>query len=113
MSVQVSRFITDIMPSSCDLRPAGRSNSNMRVHLACVCALGAACATNPSPKLPSAARKPTDATLAHVISRTTFGARPGDVDRVRAAGIAAYLEAQLHPEHLLDEGLDGRLEPLR
>lgn len=34
--------------------------------------------------------------------RTSFGPAPGDLDRVRAVGAAAYLEEQLHPETLDD-----------
>lgn len=47
----------------------------------------------------------------HVLNRLGFGPRPGDVERVTAAGIPAYLEQQLHPESssdpLVDAGLSG------
>ncbi|MCS6803108.1 MAG: DUF1800 domain-containing protein [Chloroflexota bacterium] len=39
-----------------------------------------------------------------VLNRIAFGPRPGDVERVRAMGIAAYIEEQLHPE-TIDESL--------
>jgi uncharacterized protein (DUF1800 family) len=32
------------------------------------------------------------------VNRTTFGPRPGDVARLQAVGVSAYLEGQLHPE---------------
>ena len=43
-----------------------------------------------------------DREILHVLSRATFGPRPGDVERVRAVGLAAWLERQLRPESLDD-----------
>jgi len=48
-------------------------------------------------------------TIAHVLDRTSFGARPGDVDRVRTLGVERYLDQQLHPERIADTALDTRL----
>ena len=48
-------------------------------------------------------------TVEHILNRVTFGPRPGDVDRVQAMGLDAYLESQLHPEALSDEPLEARL----
>jgi uncharacterized protein (DUF1800 family) len=65
--------------------------------------------------LPAAAQAPppTDAaTLRHVLSRTTYGARPGDVERVRALGIEAWLEQQLAPERIDDRRVDEALRDL-
>ena len=45
----------------------------------------------------------------HVLNRLAFGPRPGDVERVQAMGIGAYIEQQLHPERLPDEALNARL----
>jgi len=50
-----------------------------------------------------------DATIAHVLSRTTFGPTPGDVARVRAMGLERYLDEQLHPEQLSDADVRARL----
>ena len=56
---------------------------------------------------------PTDeAAIGHVISRVTFGARPGDVEHVRSIGIERYIDEQLHPERLADAGVDARLADL-
>ena len=33
----------------------------------------------------------------HALSRLTFGARPGDIDRVMAMGVNQWIEQQLHP----------------
>ena len=53
-----------------------------------------------------------DRTIVHVLNRTGFGARPGDVARVRAIGVSAYIEQQLQPERLPDEPMRHRLASL-
>ena len=53
--------------------------------------------------------KPDDRTIAHVLNRAGFGARPGDVARVRQIGLAAYIDQQLHPERIPDGALAARL----
>jgi uncharacterized protein (DUF1800 family) len=56
-----------------------------------------------------------DEQVAHVLSRLTFGARPGDVARIRAMGVDAFIAQQLHPERISDARLDawlGQLETL-
>lgn len=53
-----------------------------------------------------------EATIAHVLNRIAFGARPGDVERVRQTGLQRYIDGQLHPERLRDAGMDARLAPL-
>ncbi len=45
----------------------------------------------------------------HVLDRVTFGARPADIARVREIGIKAFLDEQLHPERIGDDGLRQRL----
>jgi uncharacterized protein (DUF1800 family) len=50
-----------------------------------------------------------DQRIAHLLNRTTFGIRAGDVERVRAMGIDAYLEAQLHPDRIPDPVADAKL----
>jgi uncharacterized protein (DUF1800 family) len=52
---------------------------------------------------------PDVVTVAHVLNRLAFGPRPGDVDRVRAQGLAAYIEAQLHPERIDNAAMETRL----
>ena len=42
----------------------------------------------------------------HVLSRISFGLRPGDLDAIRARGAAAYIEEQLHPEAIDDGACD-------
>jgi uncharacterized protein (DUF1800 family) len=49
----------------------------------------------------------------HALHRLTFGARPGDVDRVLAMGVDRWIDQQLHPEKIDDAGVSARLAPLR
>jgi uncharacterized protein (DUF1800 family) len=51
-------------------------------------------------------------TVVHVLNRITFGPRPGDVDRVQAAGLAAYIDGQLYPERVNDAAVEARLASL-
>ena len=53
--------------------------------------------------------RPDDKTILHVLNRIGYGARPGDVDRVRRIGLAAYIDQQLHPERIADTGMTARL----
>lgn len=51
----------------------------------------------------SAAREQTaDQQILHVLNRAAFGARPGDVQKVRAMGVDAWIEQQLRPERIKD-----------
>ena len=54
-------------------------------------------------------QKPDDRTIVHVLNRIGFGAAPGDVERVRALGLAGYIDQQLHPERTDDSELAARL----
>ena len=47
-----------------------------------------------------------DQQVAQVLNRLTFGARPGDVERVRAKGVDRWIDEQLHPERINDGALD-------
>ncbi|HEV7378041.1 MAG TPA: DUF1800 domain-containing protein [Pyrinomonadaceae bacterium] len=47
--------------------------------------------------------------ILHVLNRLGFGARPGDVERVRAMGLDRYIEQQLHPEKIGDEVADAKV----
>jgi len=80
-----------------------RSYSRSAIALLAAVALTAG---SPSPAVPS---KPDDKTILHVLNRIGFGARPGDVERVRQVGLAKYIEQQLNPERVADEGMKARL----
>src|SRR2546425_8164197 len=53
-----------------------------------------------------------DQRIAHVLSRLTFGARPGDFQRVKAMGIGAFIAQQLDPDSLNDSALMAKLRRL-
>src|SRR3954452_7818748 len=56
---------------------------------------------------------PSDnATISHVLERTSFGPRPGDVERIHSIGVERYIDEQLHPERLPDAGTEARLAEL-
>src|SRR6266566_1660210 len=50
--------------------------------------------------------------ILHVLNRLGFGARPGDVERVKAMGIDNYINQQLFPEKLDDSATEARLQNL-
>jgi len=47
--------------------------------------------------------------IVHLLSRITYGPRPGEVERAAAIGWDAFLEQQLNPEQIDDAALDERL----
>src|SRR5262249_7831797 len=47
--------------------------------------------------------------ILHVLNRLGFGARPGDVQRVKTIGIEAYINQQLHPEDISDAASEAKL----
>src|SRR5262245_44105135 len=68
------------------------------------------------PNLSASARNPnlpgSDPNIVHVLNRIGFGARPGDVERVRALGLSRYIDDQLHPDRIADAGMPARLKDL-
>src|ERR1051325_10132513 len=51
--------------------------------------------------------------IVHALNRFTFGARPTDIEKVRAEGLDKWFDEQLHPEKIDDGVLESRLEPFR
>ncbi len=47
-----------------------------------------------------------DLQVIQALNRLTFGSRPGDAARVRAAGLDRWIDEQLHPERIDDSTLD-------
>jgi Protein of unknown function (DUF1800) len=43
--------------------------------------------------------------IVHVLDRLGYGPRPGEVERVRAAGLTAWIERQLEPGRIPDEAV--------
>jgi len=50
--------------------------------------------------------------VAHALNRLTFGPRPGELERVKATGLAAWIEQQLAPARIDDSRLTARLARL-
>src|SRR5207248_6227716 len=53
-----------------------------------------------------------DQRIAHVLSRLTFGARPGDFERVKATGVDEFIRQQLDPDSIDDVAVQARLRKL-
>ena len=51
-----------------------------------------------------------DQKILHVLNRLTFGARPGDVERVKALGLNKFIEQQLNPASIGDAATEARLQ---
>ncbi len=61
---------------------------------------------NANPKLP------LDLAEWHFLSRTTFGPRPQDVDKLKQLGVKGYLDEQLHPEKIDDSEVEQKIAAL-
>src|SRR5262245_12266516 len=54
-----------------------------------------------------------DKQIVHVLSRLTFGARPGDIEQVRRLGVEKWIDQQLHPERITENAaLEEKVKPL-
>ena len=64
----------------------------------------------------NAASKPKKLTeeqrIIHVLNRLGFGARPGDVERVRKLGVDNYINQQLNPEQIPDTLAENKVKDL-
>jgi uncharacterized protein (DUF1800 family) len=50
--------------------------------------------------------------IIHVLNRLGFGARPGDVERVKAIGLENYINQQLSPEKIIDAVAESKVKDL-
>jgi uncharacterized protein (DUF1800 family) len=48
----------------------------------------------------------------HVLNRLAFGPRPGDVERLAAAGVAGWIGAQLRPAGIADAAVEAKLRKM-
>ncbi|HYJ91722.1 MAG TPA: DUF1800 domain-containing protein [Pyrinomonadaceae bacterium] len=53
-----------------------------------------------------------DQKILHVLNRLGFGARPGDVEKVRKMGLDKYIEQQLNPSSIDDSVADSKVKGL-
>ncbi|HBB97817.1 MAG TPA: hypothetical protein DC054_20745, partial [Blastocatellia bacterium] len=60
----------------------------------------------------STAKLTQDQRILHVLNRLGFGARPGDVERVKAIGVDKYIEQQLSPDKIDDAASEAKLQNL-
>ncbi len=51
--------------------------------------------------------------ILHLLNRLGFGPRPGDIEKVTAMGLEAYIEQQLHPQEIPDPALEKRLSAFK
>ncbi|HEX9959949.1 MAG TPA: DUF1800 domain-containing protein, partial [Pyrinomonadaceae bacterium] len=51
-----------------------------------------------------------DQKILHVLNRLGFGARPGDVEKVKSIGLQKYIEQQLNPAAINDSVADAKLK---
>jgi uncharacterized protein (DUF1800 family) len=68
----------------------------------------------PRASIPSRLRLPAsplgpDQVILHALNRLGYGPRPGDVERVRRMGLAAYIERQLDPSRIPDPAVEQAL----
>jgi uncharacterized protein (DUF1800 family) len=59
-----------------------------------------------------AAKLTEDQRILHVLNRLGFGARPGDVERVKGMGIDKYINQQLWPEKIDESASEAKLQNL-
>src|SRR5262245_35253158 len=56
---------------------------------------------------------PAERQALHVLTRLTFGPRPGDLDQVRRIGVDRWIDQQLHPDQVVERAtLETKLKEL-
>jgi uncharacterized protein (DUF1800 family) len=50
--------------------------------------------------------------ILHVLNRLGYGARPGEVERVKAMGLDNYIKQQLNPQQIEDSSVEAKLKNL-
>src|SRR5437762_10402584 len=65
-----------------------------------------------SPATQKSAKLGEDQRILHVLNRLGFGAKPGDVERVKAMGVDKYIEQQLSPDKIEDAVSEAKLQNL-
>ncbi|HLM01453.1 MAG TPA: DUF1800 family protein, partial [Pyrinomonadaceae bacterium] len=51
-----------------------------------------------------------DQKILHVLNRLGYGARPGDVEKVKSTGLQKYIEQQLNPSAINDSAVEAKLK---
>jgi len=69
--------------------------------------------THASQRAPKKTGKMTDdQRIAHLLSRLTYGARPGDLEKVKAMGVEAFINQQLDPDSIDNSAVIAKLRRL-
>jgi uncharacterized protein (DUF1800 family) len=63
-------------------------------------------------KEPKKQRLTEEQRIIHVLNRLGFGARPGDIERVKSLGLENYINQQLNPEKLNDTVAENKIKDL-
>ena len=63
----------------------------------------------PLPAQPATTKLSENQKILHLLNRIAFGARPGDVERVRKLGVDKFVDQQLHPERIDDSSTEAAL----
>ncbi len=74
------------------------------------CSSGRSTPKNPDPVVIASRELTADQQIRHVLNRLGYGARPGDIERVRARGVDRWIADQLEPDRVPDPNVDSALE---
>jgi uncharacterized protein (DUF1800 family) len=78
-----------------------------------IAAISCATLMTPAGAQPSTSKRLNDEQrILHVLNRLGFGARPGDLQRVKAIGLENYINQQLSPEKISDEIASAKVKNL-
>ena len=89
------------------------SSSQLLVTLIAIAAIvSGICPSGSQAQRQSAAALKEDKRILHVLNRLGFGARPGDVARVKALGLDNYINQQLNPQKINDAVADAKVKDL-
>ncbi|HEY6348643.1 MAG TPA: DUF1800 domain-containing protein [Candidatus Angelobacter sp.] len=90
-----------------------RAKTPVLAILLLLCTLSAFSYGGPSKNSPKPQELSEHARALHALQRLTFGPRPGDLEKVLAAGVDKWIEQQLNPSQIPNATLDGKLGPYR
>lgn len=111
----VNRDVDMTISKRIAIRAAGGTATRAVAFVSSVALLVGTLSVGVSGQRQSATPKPglsADQRILHVLNRLGFGARPGDLDRVRAMGLESYINQQLNPEKIADAASEARLKDL-
>src|SRR6188474_1543900 len=88
--------------------------SNIRKSVALILVMAIASALSPvsAQKRSKSKGLTEEQRIIHVLNRLGFGARPGDVERVKALGLEKYIDQQLNPEKISDTIAENKVRDL-